>query len=219
MGKRVLGIALAANLYLGGYAVAATQVVNALSSSFSPANVTINTGDSVRWMNVSGSHTTTSGTGPGDPQSGNLWDANLNFGSPQFARRFNTPGVFEYYCKFHFPGMTGTITVNTVTGVFDDVGEGTVNPRTDLFQNVPNPFNASTLIGFTLRAAGPVHLAVYNILGHPVRTLVQGEMEPGGRFIEWDGADDQRRDLPSGVYFYRLSTRDGTETRKMVLLR
>jgi plastocyanin len=219
MKRMILGVALVFGLLGVGDVLAATQQVNANFSSFSPENITINEGDSVRWVRVSNSHTTTSGSGPLDPESGDLWDAPLTTQSPQYIRRFNTPGFYEYYCKVHGASMSGTITVNGITGIFEDLDGASVTPRTALFQNVPNPFNASTLVGFSNRTAGHVELAIYNILGRRVRTLADGEYEPGARLIEWDGADENGQDVPSGVYFYRMSTREGSETRKLVLLR
>ena len=81
-------------------------------------------------------------------------------------------------------------------------------------QNVPNPFNSSTLIRFTLAAPQKVELALYNLAGQRVATLVEGAREAGSYQVRWDA-----RDFASGVYLYRLQAGSRLLTRKLVLLR
>jgi Tol biopolymer transport system component len=90
-----------------------------------------------------------------------------------------------------------------------------------LEQNYPNPFNAATVIRFALPTAANVELAIFNLAGQKVTTLVQGAREAGTYTINWDGRDDDGPALASGVFLYRLRTGDGqqVETRKLVLVR
>jgi predicted GH43/DUF377 family glycosyl hydrolase len=81
-----------------------------------------------------------------------------------------------------------------------------------LAQNLPNPFNPSTQIRFDLPAAGQVQLAVYNLRGELVRTLVSGELPAGTHAFTFDGSG-----LASGVYLYRLQAEGYTAVRKMLL--
>jgi hypothetical protein len=83
-----------------------------------------------------------------------------------------------------------------------------------LQQNFPNPFNSSTTIEYELPRATPVKLAVVNLLGHEVRTLLNAEQSAGRYRVPFD-ADE----LPSGMYLYRIHTRNFTSSRKMLLLR
>jgi hypothetical protein len=88
-----------------------------------------------------------------------------------------------------------------------------------LAQNYPNPFNPSTTIAFTLAAETHVEVSIYDAAGTRIRTLVN-ERRPGGEYrVAWDGRTNGGVVAASGVYFYRLKTRDFTETRRMVLLR
>ena len=89
-----------------------------------------------------------------------------------------------------------------------------------LAQNFPNPFNSSTTIPFTLPASTDVELAVFNLTGQQVATLVNGNRKAGAYTVHWDGRDDDGRELASGVYLYRLQTGEGTpvKTRKLVLM-
>ncbi len=83
----------------------------------------------------------------------------------------------------------------------------------ELSQNYPNPFNASTVIKFGLPDDTHVSLDVFNILGQHVATLKNELMPAGQHQVTWSS------DEASGVYFYRLTTDDFTETRKMTLLK
>jgi hypothetical protein len=86
-----------------------------------------------------------------------------------------------------------------------------------LSQNVPNPFNSSTVINFSLPEAGHVTLSVYDILGREVTRLLDASFPPGIHAVPWDARDSNGRELASGVYFYRLTTPTGQISRKMVL--
>jgi len=83
-----------------------------------------------------------------------------------------------------------------------------------LSQNYPNPFNPATTIEFSIAQPGMVTLAVYNMLGQRVATLVSGELQAGHHSYYWDAAG-----LASGVYLYRLSAPEYTRTMAMVLVK
>jgi hypothetical protein len=86
-------------------------------------------------------------------------------------------------------------------------------------QNYPNPFNPSTSIEFHLPRRSNVSLEVFNILGESVVTLVSGRREAGDYSVAWDGRSDRGVQVPSGVYFYRLSAGQFRATKKMLYLR
>jgi hypothetical protein len=88
-----------------------------------------------------------------------------------------------------------------------------------LSQNAPNPFNSETLIRFELPQPSQVELGIYNLLGQPVALLVQGPSQAGRFAVRWDGRDQEGRPSTSGVYLYRLRVDEGTEVRKLLLLR
>ncbi len=80
-------------------------------TSFSPANATINVGESVTWVWNGGTHSVTHGTDPNLPET-RLFDEGPK-SSGSFTFTFNTPGSYPYFCRPHFSmGMKGTITVN-----------------------------------------------------------------------------------------------------------
>jgi WD40 repeat protein len=88
-----------------------------------------------------------------------------------------------------------------------------------LYPNYPNPFNPSTTLRFSLPQAGEVELAVYDLLGQRVATLVKGPREAGPHALVWDGRNDAGHELASGVYLCRLAAGNRAETRKLLLLR
>jgi hypothetical protein len=84
----------------------------------------------------------------------------------------------------------------------------------------PNPFNPSTTISYELPAAATVSLAVYDVAGKVVRTLVAAESVDAGRHeVTWNGRDDAGRAAPAGVYFCRLDAGGATRTQRMTLLK
>jgi hypothetical protein len=88
-----------------------------------------------------------------------------------------------------------------------------------LEQNYPNPFNPQTTIRYTLARKGEVKLAIYDLLGKRVRTLVDDERPAGEQVVVWDGSDDKHQPVGSGVYFCRMKSGDFAATRKLLLVR
>jgi hypothetical protein len=111
-------------------------------------------------------------------------------------------------------------TVLHVSGTTDIRGSGSDVPQDfSLGDNVPNPFNATTEIRYTLSRPQQVDLVIYNLLGRPVDRVFNGLQAAGSYAVTWDGHLDDGHDAPSGVYFYRLIAEGQSLTRKMLLLR
>ncbi|HEY6438270.1 MAG TPA: T9SS type A sorting domain-containing protein, partial [Ignavibacteriaceae bacterium] len=86
-----------------------------------------------------------------------------------------------------------------------------------LLQNYPNPFNPSTHFRFRIASAsggGIVTLKIYDVLGNEITTLVNEEKPAGEYEIEFSG-----NELPSGIYFYTLTSGNYSETKKMILMK
>lgn len=88
-----------------------------------------------------------------------------------------------------------------------------------LSQNYPNPFNPKTYIEFTLSKACDVKIGIYNICGQKIKTLVDQYFREGHNVVDWDGKDDSKNEVASGIYFYKLSAGELSQTKKMILLR
>ncbi|MDF1546075.1 MAG: T9SS type A sorting domain-containing protein, partial [bacterium] len=111
------------------------------------------------------------------------------------------------------------------TGVAEDRSRAVLPQSFTLEQNYPNPFNPSTNISYTIKkkpgTKGPIKskLAIFNLLGREVRVLVDQFQSPGRYSVSWDGLTTQGTKASSGIYFYRLTFGDQSQTRKMVLLK
>ena len=88
-----------------------------------------------------------------------------------------------------------------------------------LFPNYPNPFNQQTAISYILSTPCAVKLEIYNTLGQLVKTIIHENKQPGEYKVFWNGKDSGGKDVPSGVYFYRLEAGDFTEVKKMILVK
>jgi hypothetical protein len=107
---------------------------------------------------------------------------------------------------------------STGKNIADNIGNN--DPKNySLEQNYPNPFNPVTNIKFNIplwrgEGGGTVTLKVYDLLGREVRTLVNGKLLPGNYEVKFDAGE-----LPSGVYFYRLSADDFSDVKRMILIK
>jgi aminopeptidase N len=88
-----------------------------------------------------------------------------------------------------------------------------------LVGNVPNPFNPATEIRFTLPSDQAVRLAVYDVSGKLVKTLVDEVRPAGDNAFRWDGTDKSGRAVASGAYFARLTSQGVNQVRPMALIR
>ena len=97
--------------------------------------------------------------------------------------------------------------------------EGTAAPPPAAFAlrllpNHPNPFNPTTRLRFELPREGHARLSIHDVAGRHVATLLDGPLAAGPHELDWE-ADD----LPTGIYFAKLSMEQGVRTQKLVLLR
>jgi subtilisin family serine protease len=91
---------------------------------------------------------------------------------------------------------------------------GTVPSLFRLYQNYPNPFNPSTIISFDMPKDGYASLKIFNTLGQEVASLVDGNIKAGSYQKAFNAVN-----LPSGVYFYKLTTESFSDVRKMTLVK
>jgi hypothetical protein len=94
-----------------------------------------------------------------------------------------------------------------------------VPPSNSLGQNYPNPFNPTTTINYSIKEQVYVTLKIYNVAGQLVKTLVNEKKAPGLYTIQWNGENNTGDPVGSGVYFYRMVTKDFSQTRKLILMK
>jgi len=102
-----------------------------------------------------------------------------------------------------------------------DVDEtSTVIPeRFNLSQNFPNPFNPTTMIHYDIPKATQVTIAIYDLTGRAVKTLVNEFKDVGNHSVTWDARDDEGNRMSGGVYLYSIQAGNYQKTQKMVLLK
>lgn len=190
---------------LSSFSFAEIHDVTIVDFSFMPSSLTISAGDTVRWTNQDAApHTATSDNG--------VWDSGTLTTGNSYMRAFDDAGDFPYHCTIH-PSMMASITVQATTDINDPVE----NLRPESFTlkgNYPNPFNASTTIKFAAADEAHAQIAVYDILGRMVQVVFDGAVEAGEHSVIWDASKNA-----SGVYFYRLTIGNKTETKAMTLLK
>jgi uncharacterized delta-60 repeat protein len=167
---------------------------------------------------------------------------NFNFPVDYAIARLNANGTLDVKMKIDFGSTSdvassilvqpdGKIVVSgyTIVGFFYDfllvrftpeltaVDENNPNIKPENFylsQNYPNPFNPSTTINFSLPVSGFVTLKVYDALGNEIATLVNENLNSGSYSLNFDASK-----LTSGVYFYKLTTQNYNEVKKMILIK
>ena len=115
-------------------------------------------------------------------------------------------------CGIGFLDYSDTSTVNIVK-------DGSLLSEYLSFSNYPNPFNPFTVIEYEIPVESEVSIAVYDILGKEIRSLISQYVDRGRHFVRWDGTDDKGRKMPSGMYISAIKIQDKIQRRKMLLLR
>jgi Subtilase family/FlgD Ig-like domain len=112
-------------------------------------------------------------------------------------------------------GQVGRLTV-VVNGSSVSVGDQQFEFA--LKANAPNPVSTTTTIAYALPQRGNVDLAIYDVTGRRIRTLVQGDVPAGLHQVEWDRSTGDGRLVQPGVYYYRLAVAGHRFERRMVTL-
>jgi hypothetical protein len=161
----------------------------------------------------------------GDYGSGEIWaldvsqpEAPLNTLLVPTSMRLSTFGEDDSGELYVADYATGGI--YRFAGTATDAPPAPAGKLTRLAQNEPNPFNPSTRIEFELAAPGEVTVAIYDVRGALLRTLLRQALDAGVHQVRWDGNTDDGAACASGVYHYRVDV-DGAQAkaRAMALVR
>ena len=130
-------------------------------------------------------------------------------------------GIYDYHVTAVYSGDFESVASNEVEFIVSetDADDGLMVYATRLLGNSPNPFNPVTTIHFSLTEATHVNIEIYNLKGQKVKTFVNGTLEAGNHSMVWNGKDNNNRDVPSGVYFYKMQSGKYTSTKKMIMLK
>lgn len=127
-------------------------------------------------------------------------------------------GIVEFYFNSN-PPQTGTLLSAVIDGRMLGVHEPKLAKDYHLLNNYPNPFNNTSTIVFSIPVHSFVTLSIYDIRGNKIKSLIAEERDPGSYSIIWDGTNNHRQTVSSGMYLYRLETVDFIRTKKMVLIK
>lgn len=103
--------------------------------------------------------------------------------------------------------------------LLNKVSNNNIPKKFALHQNYPNPFNSSTTIKYDLPEKIKVKIVIYDILGRRVKVLIDKTEEPGYKSIIWDATNDYGVPIASGLYFYRIETKNFQKTKKLLLIK
>jgi hypothetical protein len=161
----------------------------------------------------------------GLPYYGGIYNNGINDGG--YAIRTMWFGFSFMYCReaeVTVPMMRYQVVRDIILWMENDVNSN-ITPVPDvpminsMSQNFPNPFNPTTTIAFGLRSKQHVTIKIFDVAGRLVKTLVNEVRDAGHYTVIWDGTNDISSSVASGVYFYKMNTKEFEQTKKMVLLR
>ncbi len=138
-----------------------------------------------------------------------------------FSEQITEIGSYQYYVTSSYnEGESVPTAIIAFQFPYTDTGSENDIPLVNmLYHNYPNPFNPTTTIAFSTKNPGVLTLNVYNLKGQLVRRLSNGQLPAGMHRLVWDGRDDNNRKVSSGIYLYRLETKDYRQTRKAMLMK
>ncbi len=186
---------------------ATVHIVQVSNFTFTPNNVNAVIGDTVRWIWVSGSHTTTcdGSTFTSLPAGAASWNSPINNTVTSFGYVVTVAGTYQYKCSPHAPNMAGTLTVSSASGI------ATLNNSVNYLEVNPPAFKSDAIIKFSLSENATIKISIYDFSGRKLETLVNKTFNKGEHTLVWDAAR-----IPQGIYFCRLENEEYTLTRKFV---
>lgn len=220
---------MAGGAYTVGYDLVVFSVTPALNMASIQGVVTASNhpqlavGDVIYHMDIEGNGTDILITEWTELDDGNNWtmgtDVETNYGG-YYCLPFTANVEFFIHSVSEEEGgipYTCDETIALPLGIEDNP---VVNPVTyALSQNYPNPFNSSTRISYDIPVAGHVQVNIYNIEGRLVRTLMNGNADPGTHHVTWNGLNNNGAAVSTGVYLYSLQAGDFQAVKKMVYLK
>jgi len=191
-------ILLSIGLLLSGYSFATVHIVSVQSSQFSPSSLSVNVGDTVKWVIAVGSHTTTSTS---IPPGANTWNNPINNSNPEFEYPVTVEGTYDYKCNPHgFTGQFVAINTNIKTPIaFAGFSLSMVRPSV---------YNVS----YTLNRSSEVKISLYDVTGKSVKVFFTSKQFAGDYtntyFLE---------DIQKGVYIIEMLIDNQRLSKRLII--
>ena len=182
---------------------AVVRTVDVSNFQFSPATLAVNVGDTIRWIWVNGTHTTTSLV---IPPTAAAWDSPIRQSAQTFMYKVTVPGVYNYVCTPHAPNQAGTFTAAAVSGVS---GVVTAEPAFVLKGSVVSD---EFIINLDIVQGAQVNIQLYNLVGRLVRTYSDSRREAGTYQDTYPVSD-----LPKGLYLLAVKVGKQQTTRRLIV--
>ena len=184
-------------------AAATIHTVNVQNLNFSPSSLTVSVGDTIKWVWINGAHTTTSTAVPAGAAA---WNHNMNQSSTTFLYKVTKPGLYNYVCTPHAPGMAGSFTASAVSAV-----PGIADPE-PAFTLRGNVVSDELKVDFNLAASAQVSVRLYNLIGRLVRVYDDSRRGTGTSQEIYPVGD-----LPKGLYLLAVIV-NGKQTTLRVIV-
>jgi hypothetical protein len=126
-------------------------------------------------------------------------------------------GILDYSWDIY--GLSPRVPEDIIAEVSNDDDIYAPVANAELHDNYPNPFNPTTNLKFSLKEAANVELTIYNVKGEKVKTVANGDFASGSHSIEWNGKDNNNKNVSSGVYYFKMRSGRFTRSKKMILLK
>jgi len=112
------------------------------------------------------------------------------------------------------------VTIDSIIPLIDytSINQYLIPENSIKLNNHPNPFNPTTTISFSIPEEGNIDLAIYNIKGQMIKSLLNDQIVAGEHSVIWNGKDTSGKKVGSGVYLYKLNVNGKTEAVKKCLL-
>jgi hypothetical protein len=151
----------------------------------------------------------------GDPSVPGNWTV-YRYGSSPLAHWQLGRTVFDAHGDLWISCLSMGVVILRAQDPADVAQDNPASPRVELSFAAPNPFSTSTVLRYSLQQGGPVLFEIFDVHGRKIRTLAQGDQGAGDHSVSWNGVDDERRLVPSGLYFGRLRSGAGEKTLRLV---
>ena len=166
--------------------------------------------------------------------NGSMWESIYSISGINFVDTIKID-VTEYidsgvYLRFHISTDASEVAsgwfiddiqllVDTSLVILSNDNEKNIPINFQLSQNYPNPFNPTTKINFSVPKNQMIKIEVFDLQGRLINTVYEGITQPGQHTVRWDANDYNHNSIPSGVYFYRLTSENYFKARKMLYLK